>query len=120
MSEAGADVEVVVRADRLNWLHGGKYHRKLGNLAPLVYAPTDVGPMGISRVVAVPGLFRRLPRVVQEPMATRASALPALRGCSRGWPRCGSGSAVRWWPRARRVTRCVSSSTTAQTGGWTT
>ncbi len=72
MSEAGADVEVVVRANRLNWLHGGKYHRKLGNLAPLVYAPTDVGPMGISRVVAVPGLFRRLPRAVQEPMAARA------------------------------------------------
>jgi hypothetical protein len=72
MHESGADVDVLVRASHLNWLHGGKYHRKLGRLAPLVYAPTDVGPMGISRIVAVPDLFRRLPRTVQDPMAARA------------------------------------------------
>jgi cation diffusion facilitator CzcD-associated flavoprotein CzcO len=72
LNEAGASVSVVVRKDHLNWLHGGKYHRMLGRLAPLVYAPTDVGPMGISRVVAVPELFRRLPRAVQNPMAARA------------------------------------------------
>jgi hypothetical protein len=72
LHESAADVDVLVRADHINWLHGGKYHRKLGRLAPLVYAPTDVGPMGISRVVAVPDLFRRLPRSVQNPMAARA------------------------------------------------
>jgi FAD-dependent urate hydroxylase len=72
LHESGADVDVLVRADHINWLHGGKYHRKLGRLAPLVYAPTDVGPMGISRIVAVPDLFRRLPRSVQDPMAARA------------------------------------------------
>lgn len=72
MQEAGASVEVVARAPRINWLHGGKYHRKLGRMAPLVYAPTDVGPMFLSRVVAVPDLFRRLPRSLQEPMAYRA------------------------------------------------
>src|SRR6185436_17971562 len=72
MHESGADVEVLVRANQLTWLHGGKYHRRLGRLAPLVYAPTDVGPMGISRIVAVPDLFRRFPRAVQDPMAARA------------------------------------------------
>ena len=72
MHEAGADVEVVARASNVNWLHGGKYQRRLGRLAPLLYAPTDVGPMGISRVVAAPNLFRRLPRSFQEPMAHRA------------------------------------------------
>lgn len=72
MRESGAEVEVLVRANHVNWLHGGKYHRKLGRLAPIVYAPTDVGPMGISRIVAVPDLFRRLPRSVQSPMAARA------------------------------------------------
>jgi hypothetical protein len=72
MHESGADVEVVARAARLNWLHGGKYHRRLGRLAPLVYAPTDVGPMGISRIVAKPGLFVSLPRAIQDPMAYRA------------------------------------------------
>jgi hypothetical protein len=74
LHEKGADVEVVVRAGRVNWLHGGKYHRRLGRAAPLVYAPTDVGPnpMGLSRLVAVPNLFRRLPRAAQEPLAYQA------------------------------------------------
>jgi hypothetical protein len=72
LTEAGAEAEVLVREDHIHWLHGGKYQRKLGRLAPLVYAPTDVGPMGLSRVVAVPDLFRRLPRSVQDPAARRA------------------------------------------------
>jgi cation diffusion facilitator CzcD-associated flavoprotein CzcO len=72
LHESGAEPEVLVRRDRINWLHGGKYHRRLGRLAPLVYAPTDVGPMGLSRVVALPDLFRRLPRSVQTPAAYRA------------------------------------------------
>ena len=72
LHESGAQVEVAVRQDHLNWLHGGKYHRMLGRYARLVYAPTDVGPMGLSRLVAVPDLFRRLPRRVQEPLAYRS------------------------------------------------
>jgi hypothetical protein len=72
LHESGAKPEVVVRADHLNWLHGGKYHRKLGRLAPLLYAPTDVGPMGLSRLVAVPDLFRRLPHRIQDPLAYRS------------------------------------------------
>jgi pyridine nucleotide-disulfide oxidoreductase len=67
-----ADVEVLVREHRVHWLHGGKYHRMLGRLAPLLYAPTDVGPMGLSRLVAVPDLFRRLPQAVQVPAAHRS------------------------------------------------
>jgi hypothetical protein len=80
--ESGADVAVAARARTLHWLHGGKYHRKLGRLAPIVYAPTDVGPMGISRIVAVPGLFRRFPRHLQDPMAARA-----IRPAGAAWLR---------------------------------
>jgi cation diffusion facilitator CzcD-associated flavoprotein CzcO len=72
MHEAGAVVEVVGRRDHITWLHGGKYHRRLGRLTPLFYAPTDVGPLGLSRVVAANDVFRRLPRSVQEPLAYRA------------------------------------------------
>jgi FAD-dependent urate hydroxylase len=72
LHEAGADVEVLVRRDHVIWLHGGKYQRMLGRFAPLVYAPTDVGPMGLSRLVAVPDLFRRLPRAMQDPLAYRS------------------------------------------------
>jgi FAD-dependent urate hydroxylase len=72
LQEMGARPEVVIRADHVNWLHGGKYQRMLGRFAPLLYAPTDVGPMGISRLVAAPGLFRRLPRGIQDRLAYRA------------------------------------------------
>ena len=72
LHENGAEVEVAVRKDHLTWLHGGKYHRMLGRWSKLVYAPTDVGPMGLSRLVAVPDLFRRLPRSVQDPAAHRS------------------------------------------------
>ena len=80
MHEKGADVEVVGRSDHINWLHGGKYHRRLGRLAPLFYAPTDVGPLGLSRVVAAPHFFRRLPRKVQDPLAYRA-----IRPAAAAW-----------------------------------
>ena len=72
LHEHGAHAEVVARQTQLNWLHGGKYQRMLGRHARLVYAPTDVGPMGLSRLVAVPDLFRRLPRRIQNPLAYRA------------------------------------------------
>ena len=72
LQESGARAELAVREDHLHWLHGGKYHRMLGRYARLVYAPTDVGPMGLSRLVAVPDLFRRLPREAQDRLAYRA------------------------------------------------
>jgi NADPH-dependent 2,4-dienoyl-CoA reductase/sulfur reductase-like enzyme len=72
LQESGARAEVAVRDDHVHWLHGGKYQRMLGRYARLVYAPTDVGPMGLSRLVAVPDLFRRLPRRGQDPLAYRS------------------------------------------------
>ena len=72
LQENGAEAEVAVRQRHVNWLHGGKYQRMLGRHAHLVYAPTDVGPMGLSRLVAVPDLFRQLPRAVQDRLAYRA------------------------------------------------
>ncbi len=82
LHESGAQAEVAVRQDRIIWLHGGKYQRKLGSYAGLVYAPTDVGPMGLSRLVAVPDLFRRLPRQAQTPLAYRS-----IRPAGAAWLR---------------------------------
>ena len=72
LHEAGVEVEVVARKDHITWLHGGTVQRRLGRAKPLFYAQTDVGPAGLSRVVAVPRLFRQLPRPLQGKMSHRA------------------------------------------------
>jgi len=72
MHESGANVAVLARAPRVIWLHGGVVQRKLGKAKPLLYAQTDVGPAAISRLVANPSLFRRLPRSTQTRLADRA------------------------------------------------
>lgn len=82
LQESGAKAEVAARQDRIIWLHGGKYQRMLGRYSGLVYAPTDVGPMGLSRLVAVPDLFRRLPRQAQNPLAYRS-----IRPAGAAWLR---------------------------------
>jgi FAD-dependent urate hydroxylase len=72
LHEAGAGVEVIARKEQLTWLHGGTTQARLGRLKPVFYAQTDVGPAGLSRLVAVPGLFRRLPWGAQAKLAHRA------------------------------------------------
>ncbi len=47
--------------------------RRIGRLGPIVYAPTDVGPLWYSRLVEKPDLlFRHLPRDVQNRIAARS------------------------------------------------
>ena len=70
--EAGGEVEVIARAEQLVWLRGGTIQRRLGRLKPLLYAQTDVGPAGLSRLVALPRLFTRLPHDLQAKLAHRA------------------------------------------------
>ena len=70
--EAGASVEVVLRGRGVVWLRGGTTQRRLGRAKPLFYAPTDVGPLGISRILSCIDLSRRLPRALREPMERRA------------------------------------------------
>jgi hypothetical protein len=87
LHEAGAEVEVMVRAPRIHWLgRGARLLRHLGPLQGLarhvVYAPTDVGPPGLSRVVAVPALFRGLPPWLQRRIAGRC-----IRPAGSSWLR---------------------------------
>ena len=70
LHESGAHVEIVSRARQIHWLGGlvsRTIHSGLGPvISSLLYAPTDVGPAGISQVVARPDLVRRLPRSTQD------------------------------------------------------
>ena len=72
MHEHGAHVEVLARQRQVYWLHGDGLIDSLGRFAPLFYAPTDVGPIGISRLVATPEVFRRFPRSAFDVIAARA------------------------------------------------
>jgi len=80
LQESGIDVEVIVRQRALNWvgLHP-KLHR-LGVFSSLLYSKRDVGPAGISRLVAAPHLFRRFPREFQNRTSYRA-----IRPAGAGW-----------------------------------
>ena len=78
--EAGAEVEVIARRKSLNWVgvHPRLHH--LGVFSKMLYSSRDVGPAGLSRLVAVPYLFRQLPRHVQDKIAYRS-----IRPAGSGW-----------------------------------
>ena len=76
LAESGAAVEIVGRADRIHWLQGKlsrSLHHGLGTITRnILYAPTDVGPAGLSQLVARPHLLRALPRCLQDRIRKRA------------------------------------------------
>jgi cation diffusion facilitator CzcD-associated flavoprotein CzcO len=77
LREAHAEVEIVAQSPRIHWLQGWAsktLHHGLGKFTKeLLYAPTDVGPAGISQLLARPDWVRRLPRVVQDKLRKRAT-----------------------------------------------
>ncbi len=80
LKEAGIEVEVIARDQALNWvgLHPRLHH--LGVVSRMLYSTRDVGPAGISRLVAMPHLFRKFPRGFQDRTAYRA-----IRPAGAGW-----------------------------------
>jgi len=86
LKSAGAGVEVIARRDVLNWvgMHPRLHH--MGVFSRMLYSNRDVGPAGLSRLVAMPHVFRRFPRAFQNRAAYRA-----IRPAGAGWlqPRLG-------------------------------
>ena len=84
LHEYGAEVEVISRARQIRWLGGivsRTFQYRLGPaISKLLYAPTDVGPAGISQVVARPDLVRRFPRPLQDWLRHRS-----IRPAGAGW-----------------------------------
>jgi len=69
--EAGAQVDVLVRNSAIRWLRRHPWvHSKW--ISWLFYGPGDIGPAGISLAVQRPGLYRRLPRSIQDRWAARS------------------------------------------------
>jgi FAD-dependent urate hydroxylase len=76
LHEVGARPEVIARSQKIHWLQGWAsktlHHRLGASVRKLLYAPTDVGPAGISQLLARPDLVRRLPRSLQDRLRKRA------------------------------------------------
>jgi hypothetical protein len=85
LHEAGAEVEVLVRDQMVRWLWRRPFFHTFRPVASLLYARPDVGPGGVSHVIARPNWFRRLPRSLQIRLGVRS-----VRPAGAAWlkPRC--------------------------------
>ena len=72
LRESGAVVELIARSPVLRWIGGHSWLRHLGPISSMLYSPPDVGPAGISRLVAVPRLVKHIPLSIRDKIRTRA------------------------------------------------
>jgi FAD-dependent urate hydroxylase len=72
MNERDAEVEILARGPEVVYLRSWSPIHFIGPLRHVVYAPTDVGPLWYSRLVATPSLFGLLPRETQDRIAYRS------------------------------------------------
>jgi thioredoxin reductase len=72
LHEAGAKVELVVRNSAPRWIGGHPWLHNLGPISSMLYSPHDVGPAGISRLVASPSLVKHIPLKLRDKIRTRA------------------------------------------------
>jgi len=87
LHESGVEVEVIARIPALRWIGMHRRLHQLGPISKMLYSKHDVGPIGISRLVAYPNLMYRVPMKIKDRIRTRAvrSAgapwlIPRLRG----------------------------------------
>jgi hypothetical protein len=80
LHEGGAEIELIVRRPDLRWIgmHGWLHH--LGPISKMLYSKHDVGPLGISRLVAYPNLMYHIPLGVKDKIRARA-----VRAAGSNW-----------------------------------
>lgn len=72
LHEAGSLVEVIARIPELRWIGGHPWLHRLGPISAMLYSKHDVGPVGISRLVAYPNLVSYIPLSVRDKIGARA------------------------------------------------
>lgn len=72
LHEVGAEVEVIARIESLRWIGMHSWLHHLGPLSQILYSKHDVGPAGISRLVASPKLVFHFPLKIKDKIRTRA------------------------------------------------
>ena len=72
LHEAGASVELIAKIPTLRWIGQHPWLHHLGPISAMLYSSHDVGPAGISRMVAAPGLMRLVPLKLRDRIRVRA------------------------------------------------
>jgi len=72
LHEAGAEVEVIAKIPCLRWIGMHQWLHKLGPISSLLYSYHDIGPAGISRLVAMPDVMRQVPLGMRDKIRIRA------------------------------------------------
>jgi FAD-dependent urate hydroxylase len=72
LHESGAEVEVIVKNPELRWIGMHTWLHHLGPISTMLYSKHDVGPAGISRLVAAPKLVARIPLKLRDKIRKRA------------------------------------------------
>ncbi len=77
MAESGAEVQIAARAATVHWLRPvTSWPRRLGPVSTFLYAPAEVGPPLMSRLVEVPQVLSRLGETTRH-RVDRRSIRPA-------------------------------------------
>lgn len=72
LHEMGTDVEVIARIPALRWIGMHPRLHNLGPISSMLYSKHDIGPIGISRLVAYPHLLYHFPMAPKDKIRTRA------------------------------------------------
>lgn len=72
LHETGTDAEVIARIQTLRWIGLHKRLHRLGPFSKALYSKHDVGPIGISRLVAYPNVMYHVPMGLKDRIRTRA------------------------------------------------
>ncbi len=81
LSEAGLSVELIAKIPELRWIGMHQRLHRLGVVSKMLYSKHDIGPIGISRLVAYPNLMYRFPLWAKDRIrkrAVRAAGAPWL------------------------------------------
>lgn len=80
LHEAGASVEIIATMPGLRWIGMHSWLHHLGPISQMLYSKHDVGPAGISRLVAAPRLVAKLPQGTRDKIRKRA-----VRAAGSNW-----------------------------------
>jgi cation diffusion facilitator CzcD-associated flavoprotein CzcO len=72
LHEAKAHVEIISRQPAFRWIGQHAWLHHMGPITSMLYSSHDIGPLGISRLVAYPKLVSKIPLKLRDRIRTRA------------------------------------------------